>query len=127
MLAELSIIPVGNGGQPNQELAEVLKVVDSSGLPYQLTLATCIEGEWSEIMDWYANVISARVQLPRMSSLSLKSKMKEEETYKLASSAPIEGKASRKLKTDTVVSGNSDFAVIRPRLRPRCVRNVKIL
>jgi uncharacterized protein YqgV (UPF0045/DUF77 family) len=51
MLAELSIIPVGNGGQPNQELAEILKVVDSFGLPYQLTLATCIEGEWSEIME----------------------------------------------------------------------------
>jgi uncharacterized protein YqgV (UPF0045/DUF77 family) len=41
----LSIIPVGNGGQ-TKKLAEVLKVVDSFGLAYQVT---CIEGEWSQI------------------------------------------------------------------------------
>jgi len=32
---------------PSKEIAEVLRIVDDSGLPYQLTPAgTCIEGDW---------------------------------------------------------------------------------
>jgi uncharacterized protein (TIGR00106 family) len=51
MLAELSIIPVGGDVHSSPELAKVLKIVDQSGLPYQLTPSgTCIEGEWDEIM-----------------------------------------------------------------------------
>jgi uncharacterized protein (TIGR00106 family) len=51
MLAELSIIPVGGSTHSSSELAKVLKLVDESGLPYQLTPSgTCIEGEWDEIM-----------------------------------------------------------------------------
>jgi uncharacterized protein (TIGR00106 family) len=50
MLAELSIIPLGNT-HSSAELAKVLKLVEESGLPYQLTpSSTCIEGEWDEIM-----------------------------------------------------------------------------
>ena len=51
MLAELSIIPLGNSAHLSGELAKVLKLVDESGLPYQLTPSgTCIEGEWDELM-----------------------------------------------------------------------------
>lgn len=51
MLAELSIIPVGNGSHTADELAGVLKIIDASGLPYQLTpSSTCLEGEWEELM-----------------------------------------------------------------------------
>ena len=51
MLAELSIIPVGGNPHSSAELAKVLKLVEKSGLPYQLTpSATCIEGEWDQIM-----------------------------------------------------------------------------
>jgi uncharacterized protein (TIGR00106 family) len=51
MLAELSIIPVGGSTHSSAELAKVLKLVEKSGLPYQLTpSATCIEGEWDQIM-----------------------------------------------------------------------------
>ena len=34
MLAELSIIPLGNSAHLSGELAKVLKLVDESGLPY---------------------------------------------------------------------------------------------
>ena len=52
MLVELSILPLAGDGHLSDELAEVLKLVDSYGLPYQLTpTATCIEGEWNEVMD----------------------------------------------------------------------------
>jgi uncharacterized protein (TIGR00106 family) len=51
MLAELSVIPLGGDTHMSDELAEVLKLVDAYGLPYQLTPSgTCIEGEWDEVM-----------------------------------------------------------------------------
>ena len=51
MLVELTIIPVGTGSHLSGQLAEALKIVDASGLRYQLTPAgTCIEGDWDEVM-----------------------------------------------------------------------------
>jgi uncharacterized protein (TIGR00106 family) len=52
MLAELSIVPIGGDSHTSGKLAEILKLIDASGLPYQLTpTATCIEGKWEEIME----------------------------------------------------------------------------
>jgi uncharacterized protein (TIGR00106 family) len=51
MLAELSIIPWGGARTPAANSPKCLKLVEKSGLPYQLTpSATCIEGEWDQIM-----------------------------------------------------------------------------
>lgn len=51
MLAEVSIIPVAGNTHSSAELAKILKLIDESGLPYQLTpSSTCIEGEWDEVM-----------------------------------------------------------------------------
>ncbi|MGH7321421.1 MAG: MTH1187 family thiamine-binding protein [Candidatus Rokuibacteriota bacterium] len=51
MLFELTIIPVGDDTHMSDELAQALKLIEASGLPYQLTpTATCIEGEWDEVM-----------------------------------------------------------------------------
>ncbi|HXG64366.1 MAG TPA: MTH1187 family thiamine-binding protein [Blastocatellia bacterium] len=51
MLVELSITPLGGDPHISDEIAEALKLIDASGLPYQLTpSATCIEGEWDEVM-----------------------------------------------------------------------------
>lgn len=51
MLADFSIIPIGTGAHTSDELGEVLKIVDASGVRYQLTpTATCLEGRWDEIM-----------------------------------------------------------------------------
>lgn len=51
MLVELSIIPLGGDTHVSGEIAEALKIVDASGLPYLLTpSATCIEGDWDEVM-----------------------------------------------------------------------------
>ena len=52
MLVEISILPLVGDGHVSDELGEVLKLIDSYGLPYQLTpSATCIEGEWNEVME----------------------------------------------------------------------------
>lgn len=51
MLVELSVIPLRGGTSASDEIAEVLRIVDDSGLPYLLTPSgTCIEGEWDEVM-----------------------------------------------------------------------------
>ncbi len=51
MLIEFSIIPIGVGSSIGDQLAEVLKIVDESGLPYKVNpMGTVIEGEWDEVM-----------------------------------------------------------------------------
>ncbi len=51
MLAEFSIVPVGVGSSIGDRLAEVLKIVDASGLPYKVNpMGTVVEGEWNEVM-----------------------------------------------------------------------------
>lgn len=51
MLAEFSIVPIGAGSSIGDQLAEVLKIVDASGLPYKINpMGTVIEGEWDEVM-----------------------------------------------------------------------------
>jgi uncharacterized protein (TIGR00106 family) len=51
MLAEFSIVPIGVGSSIGDKLAEVLKIVDASGLPYKVNpMGTVIEGEWDNVM-----------------------------------------------------------------------------
>lgn len=51
MLAEFSIVPIGVGSSIGNRLAEALKIVDASGLPYKINpMGTVVEGEWDEIM-----------------------------------------------------------------------------
>jgi uncharacterized protein (TIGR00106 family) len=51
MLFELSVIPLGGDIHLSDELAEVIAVVEKSGLPYLLGPgSTCIEGTWEEAM-----------------------------------------------------------------------------
>ncbi len=51
MLAEFSVVPIGIGSSLGDKLAEVLKIVDASGLPYKVNpMGTVVEGEWNEVM-----------------------------------------------------------------------------
>lgn len=51
MLFELAMIPVGTDRSMSDEIADVLRVIDESGLPYELNAAgTVIEGDWDEVM-----------------------------------------------------------------------------
>lgn len=50
MLVEFSTVPIGSGSSIGDRLAEVLKIVDSSGLPYKVNpMGTVLEGEWDEL------------------------------------------------------------------------------
>ena len=51
MLAEFSIVPVGLGSSIGDQLAEVLKIVDTCGLPYKINpMGTVVEGEWDDVL-----------------------------------------------------------------------------
>jgi uncharacterized protein (TIGR00106 family) len=51
MLTEFSIIPICIGSSIGDQIAEVLKIIDASGLPYRINpMGTVVEGEWDDIM-----------------------------------------------------------------------------
>jgi uncharacterized protein (TIGR00106 family) len=51
MLAEFSVAPMGAGTHLSEVVAEMLRIVDASGLPYELhAMGTIVEGEWDEVM-----------------------------------------------------------------------------
>jgi uncharacterized protein (TIGR00106 family) len=51
MLAQFSVIPIGAGNSISKQVAEVLDVIDSSGISYKITaMGTIVEGDWDEIM-----------------------------------------------------------------------------
>jgi uncharacterized protein (TIGR00106 family) len=51
MLVEFTVVPLGLGESLAEPVAEALKIVNDSGVRYQLTPAgTCLEGDWDEVM-----------------------------------------------------------------------------
>jgi uncharacterized protein (TIGR00106 family) len=51
VLAEFSMFPTDKGESVSKYVSQVLKVVDESGMTYQLTpMGTILEGEWNEVM-----------------------------------------------------------------------------
>ena len=51
-LAELSIFPLGKGASLSPFVAKVVKIIQDSGLDYELgAMGSCIEGEWDEVMN----------------------------------------------------------------------------
>ena len=52
MLLELSVIPLGRGRSISADIADLVKIIDASGLDYRLTAAgTILEGSWEQLMD----------------------------------------------------------------------------
>ena len=54
MLFQLTMFPSGSkrtSASVSEHVAKVIDIIDKSGLAYKLTpMATCIEGEWNEVM-----------------------------------------------------------------------------
>ena len=54
MIAEFSIVPLSNeqGVSLSKKVAQAIRIVEESGLPYQLTpMGTIIEGPWDKVME----------------------------------------------------------------------------
>lgn len=51
MVALFSIAPMGTGVRVAKEVTDAIRVVEESGLDYQVTaMGTLIEGDWDEVM-----------------------------------------------------------------------------
>ena len=51
MLVEFNIMPIGKGVSISQQIAQVLKVVAESGIPYKANaMSTVLEGDWNSVM-----------------------------------------------------------------------------
>lgn len=101
MLVDFAMIPVGQGEHLSEPLAEILKIVDTSGLPYKLTpSSTCIEGEWQEVME-VVRLCNMRMREKSHHVITVM-KIEDEEgaTDKLTRNiASVEESAGRKLST----------------------------
>ena len=52
VIVEFSVFPLDKGESLSREVARALKIIQDSGLPYELTpMGTCVEGEWNEVRD----------------------------------------------------------------------------
>jgi uncharacterized protein (TIGR00106 family) len=52
MIAEFSVVPIGEGESLSPYVAECLKIVRKSGLKYELTAsATILEGDYDQVME----------------------------------------------------------------------------
>ncbi|HDY68281.1 MAG: MTH1187 family thiamine-binding protein [Candidatus Scalindua sediminis] len=51
MIANFSIVPIGKENSLSTQVAEVLKIVDESGINYKLhSMGTILEGDWDKIL-----------------------------------------------------------------------------
>ncbi len=52
MILNFSMFPIGEKESVSDQVAKVIEIVESSGLPYKLhPMGTVMEGEWGEVMD----------------------------------------------------------------------------
>lgn len=51
MLVQFAMFPVGKKESASEAVANIINVIDRSGLPYKMSaMSTIVEGEWKEIM-----------------------------------------------------------------------------
>jgi uncharacterized protein (TIGR00106 family) len=51
VIIHFSIFPLDKGDSLSKYVARAIKIIEESGLPYELTsMGTSIEGEWAEVM-----------------------------------------------------------------------------
>ncbi len=52
MVLELTIIPRGQGSSTSGDIADLVRIIEGSGLDYQMTaFGTLIEGTWDQLMN----------------------------------------------------------------------------
>ncbi len=52
MLLEFSVIPLGRGRSVSADIADLVKIIEASGLDYRLTATgTILEGNWEQVME----------------------------------------------------------------------------
>ena len=78
-LIGVSIAPVGVGESLSQQVAQVVRVIEQSGLPHRTTaMYTEIEGEWDLVMATVKQAVAVLADQNLRVSLSLKADIRPE-------------------------------------------------
>jgi len=73
VIVEFSIFPMDKGESLSPYVARALKLIQDSGLPYELNpMGTCVEGEWNDVMSLVARCFQELQRDCNRISLSLK-------------------------------------------------------
>ena len=101
LLAEISMWPMDKGESVGVYVAQVLDVIDRSGLPYKLgPLGTCIEGEWDEVMAVVKKCFDLLADQSNRVAVTMKMDWRKGRSGSLEGKvASVEQKVGRKLKT----------------------------
>lgn len=101
LLAEFSIWPMDKGESVGPYVARALDIVDRSGLPYKLgPLGTCIEGEWSQVMNVIQKCYEELARDSNRIACTVKMDWRKGQTGRLESKVQsVENRLGRKLNT----------------------------
>ncbi len=73
VIVEFSIFPLDKGESLSPYVARALKMIQDSGLPYELNpMGTCVEGDWHDVMALVNRCFQALEKDCNRISLSLK-------------------------------------------------------
>ncbi len=100
MLLELSVIPLGRGRSIGADIADLVRIIDTSGFDYRLTATgTIIEGSWDQLMDVARKCHTEMRKKTERVITFMKVDDYAERTGRLtAAVASVEGKVGRPLK-----------------------------
>ena len=83
---EFSIFPLDKGESLSPYVARALKLIQNSGLPYELNaMGTCVEGEWNDVMALVDRCFEALEKDCNRISLSLKADYRKGPTGRMNS------------------------------------------
>lgn len=101
LLAEFSIWPMDKGESVGPYVARALDIVDRSGLTYKLgPLGTCIEGEWSQVMNVIQKCYEELARDSNRIACTVKMDWRKGQTGRLESKVQsVEKRLGRKLNT----------------------------
>lgn len=99
-LMELSMIPLDKGASFSSYVAQLLDIIDTSGLPYQLTpMGTVVEGEFCELLALVEKCFCCLEEQSERISISAKFDHQRGRTGRLASKVEsVERALGRALK-----------------------------
>ena len=101
VMAELVVVPVGQGESLSEFVAEILKVIDDAGINYQLhPMGTVLEGDWPAVRDVVDACFRRAAELSHRVSLQLKIDYRAGDASRLTSKIEaVRLKSGRELQT----------------------------
>jgi uncharacterized protein (TIGR00106 family) len=86
VIVEFSIFPLDKGESLSPYVARALKLIQDSGLPYELNpMGTCVEGDWNDVMALVNRCFEALEKDCTRISLSLKADFRKGPSGRLKS------------------------------------------